>query len=486
MMSLLRRTHLEKQWWWYALIVAVLLLAAALGFFPSPLWLVLVGGIAALLILMRRPVLGLFVLILAALLIRVFIGTGTEVTLNGTVLLIPLLIVIWLLVQVSQHAVRLPPSRVNLPLVLFLISNLLSLFIGNATWDPTVPRAANFTLVQFAQWGLFLFSAVVFWLAGSQIKSETWLRRLTAFCLIVSGILAVVRIVPRGAELTYYYAPYTVNRAPFWLLLTALATGQLLYNRALSMRWKVFLVVALGAVVLFAFGDQKERSSYWVSIVTVVGVLIWLRIPRVRLVTAMAVVLFAASGVLSQFIYEFAGGDAKWEESGGSRLALSGAVIKLAMRDPIMGIGPASYRPYGKVTSLQYLHVYYSAVNLSAHNNYVDLFAHGGIVGLGLFLWFMTELALLMARLRKRYTDGFAGGYVNSMLAAWVATMVIMALADWFLPFVYNIGFDGFQASALVWMFFGGVVALEQMAKNPAPAQEQDGSLDSHRQLEHA
>jgi hypothetical protein len=96
---------------------------------------------------------------------------------------------------------------------------------------------------------------------------------------------------------------------------------------------------------------------------------------------------------------------------------------------------------------VQYEGAYYFNIGLSAHNNYVDLFAHGGIVGLGLFLWFMTELALLQARLRKHYPDGFTGGYVNGMLAAWFAIMTIMVLADWFLPFVYNIGF-GFQSAS--------------------------------------
>jgi hypothetical protein len=230
----------------------------------------------------------------------------------------------------------------------------------------------------------------------------------------------------------------------------------------------VFLIAILVAVVLFAFGYQKERVSNWVGVVIVVGVLIWLRVPRIRLVTGMAIILFAASGVLSQFVYDFAGGDAKWEESGGSRLALTGAVIRVTMRNPVTGIGPASYRPYGRMNPLQYEGAYYNNIGLSSHNNYVDLFAHGGIVGLGLFLWFMTELALLQARLRKHYPDGFAGGYVNGMLAAWFSIMVIMALADWFLPFVYNLGFEGFQSSILIWLFFGGTLALEQMARQQA------------------
>lgn len=468
MIERLRRTRLERRWWWYALIAAVLPLAAALGYRPSAVWLVVPIGLAALLILLRQPLLGLLGLILAALLAKATIGTGTEVTLNLAVLLVPVLIAIWILVRMTKHSIRLAPSRVNLPLALFLLSGLLSLFVGNVTWDPVVPRAANFTIVQFAQLAIFFFSAAAFWLAGNWIKDEMWLRRLTACYLVVAGILAIVRVIPGGDGLLLDTVTYAVNRAPFWMLLTAVTTGQLLYNRHLTTRWRVFLIAILVAVVLFAFGYQKERVSNWVGVVIVVGVLIWLRVPRIRLVTGMAIILFAASGVLSQFVYDFAGGDAKWEESGGSRLALTGAVIRVTMRNPVTGIGPASYRPYGRMNPLQYEGAYYNNIGLSSHNNYVDLFAHGGIVGLGLFLWFMTELALLQARLRKHYPDGFAGGYVNGMLAAWFSIMVIMALADWFLPFVYNLGFEGFQSSILIWLFFGGTLALEQMARQQA------------------
>jgi hypothetical protein len=486
MIERLRRTRFEHRWWWYALIATVLLLAAALGFRPSPLWIIAPIGIAALLVLLRQPLLGFFTLILAALLANITIGTGTEVTLNPAVLVVPVLIVIWIVIRLTEHSISLAPSRVNLPLILFLLSGLLSLLIGNVTWDPVVPRAANFTLVQLAQLAIFFFSAAAFWLAGNLIKDEIWLRRLTVCYLIVAGSLAIVRVIPGGSGLLLETVTYAVNRAPFWMLLTAVTTGQLLYNRNLSTRWRAYLIAILVAVVLFAFGDQKERSSNWVSVVVVVGVLVWLRVPRIRLVTAMVIILVAASGVLSQFIYQFAGGDEKWEESGGSRLVLNEAVIKLALRNPVTGIGPASYRPYGRMTPVQYEGAYYYNIGLSAHNNYVDLFAHGGLVGLGLFLWFMTELALLLARVRKHYPDGFTGGYVNGMLAAWFAIMVIMILADWFLPFVYNLGFEGFQSSILIWMFFGGALALEQMARNRTMPQEQHGSLRPDRQLEHA
>ena len=71
-------------------------------------------------------------------------------------------------------------------------------------------------------------------------------------------------------------------------------------------------------------------------------------------------------------------------------------------------------------------------------------------------------MVLFGIRLRGRYRDGFLGGYLNGALAAGAGALVLMMMADWILPHVYNIGFPGFQASVLVWLFLGGIVALEQ------------------------
>ncbi len=448
----------------WVVLTVTLLASAIFGYKASPVWLVGSIVIVAILVLLKHPLLGLLGLIVVALLAKVSIGTGTEVDLNPAALLVPALFGIWVLVQMREHDLRLPPSRTTLPLVLFLIAGLASILIGNALWDPRVPRSDSFIMVQLAQWGIWFFSAAAFWLTGKLVKNVIWLQRLTVCYIAIAGLLAIVRVLPGGNDLLYNTVTFAVNRAPFWLLLTALTAGQLIFNRRLSTRWRMFLLIILGAIIFFSFGEEQDRASNWVSVVVVVGVLVWLRFPRVRLIVVTAVVFLALSGVLFRFIYDFAGGDAKWAESGDSRLALIGRVVELSMRNPITGIGPAAYRAYGKITSLQYGGAFYSSIWLSSHNNYVDLFSQTGVVGIGLFFWFMLEFVLLGVRLRKHFNDGFVGGYVNAMIAAWFGIVIIMALADWFLPFVYNIGFLGFQASVLVWMFMGGLVALEQLA----------------------
>jgi len=41
-------------------------------------------------------------------------------------------------------------------------------------------------------------------------------------------------------------------------------------------------------------------------------------------------------------------------------------------------------------------------------------------------------------------------------------------LGDWFLPFVYNIGFRGFKDSYLGWLLLGGLTLLEHSSPRPA------------------
>jgi hypothetical protein len=226
-------------------------------------------------------------------------------------------------------------------------------------------------------------------------------------------------------------------------------------------------------VLVYAFIRERATASNWVGVVAVLGVLGWLRFPRLRWPVAVLLVVLLSSGLLTSAVYTFAGGDDEWEESGGSRLALIGRVVEVTMRNPITGLGPAAYRPYAMMKPLLYQGAFYYHPWVSSHNNYVDLFSHVGLLGLGLFGWFAVEVTLLGMRLRDRLKDGrlpaagFVDGYVNGMLAAGAGALALMLFADWILPFVYNIGFFGFQVSVLVWFFMGGLVAVENMT-NPA------------------
>jgi hypothetical protein len=451
------------------IVIGVLLASVLLGLRASMRWLLLLGMGGGALVLLYVPQLGLLAVIAAALMVRFEISTGTEVWLNVATLLIPVLFGLWLFEGLRRHKLRWATSSVNKPLILFLLASLLSFVIGNVTWDPAVPKSGNFWLVQLAQWAIFAFAAFAFWLVANIQGAATWLPRLTWFFLILGGGLAILYVLSRlfGALTVNFLldrvTTFTIQRTPFWMLLAAISAGQLLFNQRLSAGRRLFLLAIIAVVLLYVFYLERATASNWVAVVAVAGVLAWLRWPQMRQLAIVLLVVLAITGVLSSAVYDFAGGDAEWEESGGSRLVLIGRVIEVTMRNPFTGLGPAAYRPYANVAPLQYQGALWWNPQINSHNNYVDLFAHTGLLGLGLFFWFAIKLWLLGWRLNSRYRTGFIGGYVGGLTAAWVGSLVLMLLADWIFPFVYNIGFRGFQASVMVWLFLGGLVAIDHM-----------------------
>ena len=470
MMVRLQRLFSGAQLWVLAVVGAVLIGSFVLGAQPRALVLVALAVVLGLVILLQRPATGPVVLILAALLLRKEFGTGTAVTLNLVALLIPALVVLWFVEMVLSHQVSLVPSRVNRPLWLFLLAGLVSVLVGNALWDPAVPRSDNLILVQLAQWAIFAFSAGAFWLTANRISNAAMLQRLTFVFLALAGSLAILIVLGRLTGSLQLYqlletaTTFAVQRAPFWMLLAALTAGQLLFNRDLASSWRVFLGAVMGAVVVYALYFERQTLANWLGIAAAIGLLGWLRWPRLRWIVILVLLAMLLTGFLFSALFEFAGGEAEWAESGGSRLVLIGRVLEVTMRNPITGLGPGSYRLYAGIEPLSYGPAYWISPQINSHNNYVDLFAHVGVLGLALFSWFAIELARLGLRLRTCFTQGFAAGYVNGALAAGLGALVLMMFADWILPFVYNIGFPGFQASVLVWLFLGGLVALEQVA----------------------
>jgi hypothetical protein len=429
-------------------------------------WLLLLCLGIGVAVLLQWPIVGLFALVPAALVARLDIGTGTEVSLNQATLLVPALLGVWVLDMVRRGKVRLVRSATNLPLLLFLAAGLLSLAIGIGTWDPAVPRSGSFTLVQLVQWAIFAFSAIAFWLTGNLITSEAELRRMTLFYLAVAGGVAIFYAVGDGSQFILDRTlTVALNRAPFRLLLFSVAGGQLLFNPALSTRWRLFSVAVVATMLFTVLLPERDTISHMAGVGVAAGVLAWLRWPQLRWPVILLLAALALSGVLTSTIYDFAGGGDEWIESGGSRLALIERVVQVTMRNPLTGLGPAAYRSYAGMEPLFYRGAYWIAPHISSHNNFVDLFSQVGLLGLALFFWFAVEVARLGLRLRAHFTQGFAAGYTNAMLAAGAGALVLMLFADWILPFIYNIGFSGFQASVLVWLFLGGLVSLEQIAK---------------------
>jgi O-antigen ligase len=141
-----------------------------------------------------------------------------------------------------------------------------------------------------------------------------------------------------------------------------------------------------------------------------------------------------------------------------TRLEAWRIMVEIIKVNPIFGLGMANYYFY---TPLFPILGY--KINFNSHNNYIDIIAQTGLVGLFCFLWFIGTLWLLGWYMRSRVPEGFPRAYVIGVLGGLVGTMALAVLGDWVIPFVYNIGLEGFRSSMFAFVFLGGLIALARL-----------------------
>ncbi|MGC8880427.1 MAG: O-antigen ligase family protein [Anaerolineae bacterium] len=439
-----------------ALVLAVLALSAYLGRMVTPRLALLVAAGMVLLGLLARPLWGLVALIPTALCVPLAVGTGTQTSLNAAVLLVAALLGVWLLDMLRRGDVRLVPSPVNLPAASFAIVALLAFAAGQLPWNPFASTAS--LAAQAGGLATFILSVGALLLVGNMATDLRWLRMMVWLFLGIGALVVLTRWFPSLGVLT---GPLIVREGTgclFWLWLTALAGGLALFDRTLPMGVRVILFgLALGVPGVGWFLGRSWASG-WFPPLVVLGVLLWLRSWRLGLVvTLLAAVWFGwarpdlPADVVASDQYSLDTRRIAWD-------ILLRQVLPL---NPVLGLGPSNYYHY---TPLYPILGWY--VKFNSHNQYVDILAQTGVLGMGAFLWLMAALGRLGWRLRGRVGEGFAHGYVHACLAGLAGTLVAGMLADWFIPFVYNIGLAGFRASVLGWLFLGGLVALEQMKRD--------------------
>jgi hypothetical protein len=437
------------------IVLGVLSLSAWFGRAATlRLVLLLVAGAAAIL-LVERPHWGLVALIPASLTVPFAIGTGTQTTVNITLLLVAALLGVWAVDMMRRHRLRLVPSQVNLPALMFVLVATLALAAGQLPWNPFASTAS--LAAQLGGLSVFVLSAGALLLMGNLITELRWLRVIVGVFLALGALVVLGRLWPSLSTITARLVVFDATRGLFWVWLVALAAGLALFNRSLATGARA----ALLGLALCTWGVMWFTNRGWATGWLPPGIalltLLWLRSWRLGLlVTGLGIVGILAADpdlparliVVDQYSID-------------TRLVawkiVLGQVLPL---DPILGLGPANYNHY---TPLYPILGWY--VQFNSHNQYVDILAQTGLLGMGAFLWLMAAIARLGWSLRDRVGDGFARGYVYASLAGLVGTLAAGMLADWVLPFVYNITLDGYRASVLGWLFSGGLVAIQAITR---------------------
>lgn len=462
-----RRALLGSQPWLRLAVIAGVFLgsiffalrASTLGdptlIFRSPFLLILPGALFVFLML-RWPQPGLVLMVIATLSIPFAIGTGTQSRLNAGVMMVVLLIGLWVFsMLVEKRQIRLEPSKSNLPLILLFLTTILAFVIGQLPWFYFAHKAP--LQAQLGGVGMFILAGGAYLVVGNQLRDLRWLKWITFVFLGLGTTYILTEIIPGDDILAKIVQRGVYNNSIFWIWLLSMAFSQAFYNKKLPAVWRIALAGLVLGTLYVSFGKDSGWTSGWLPPII-----------------SLAVILFVSSSPLSWL--SIAGGIVlgfvKWSSiqnllfagdntySLTTRLAAWQILAKIIQVSPLIGFGPANYYWYTQLFPI----LGYDVV-FNSHNNYVDIIAEVGLIGLFCFGWFMWEVWRMGWQLRARVPEGFARAFVYGALGGLVGTVVSGMFGDWIIPFTYNIGLEGFRGSVIAWIFLGGLLAIAQMVK---------------------
>ena len=446
--SLNWKISISKDWVRFDVILIVILVSAISGYWGSKLiltlLLVLLCGIAGAIILLKQPNLGFIFIFLGGMFIP-FTGPSG---LNAAVLMVPLLLGLWFLdMLVIKRNFQFINSRILLPVLLFLMISVFAFGLGQIPWFIFANQAP--LDAQVGGFAIFMFSAGALILAAHLIKDEWWLEIIVWIFIGLGSVYVLGRFFELRFIDRIYQRGFSAG-SMFWTWLVSLAFGQAIFNNQLRLRFRVGLFLVVIITFYVAYVQANDWKSGWLPPLVSIAVLLGLRYKRL-ITLAIPVAVITAGYVAAKLI-------ATDEYSWGTRVDAWLIVLEISRVSPLLGLGFSNYYWY---TPLYPIRGWY--ISFNSHSQYVDLIAQVGIVGLLCFLWIFFEIGRLSWTLGKQLPDGFARSYSYSVLAGAAGTLVAAFLVDWVLPFVYNIGFTGFRASILPWIFFGGLVSVEQI-----------------------
>ncbi len=406
--------------------------------------LVLLGGIGMFLVLTLQPNIGFILIFLSGIFIP-FVGPSN---LNAAILMAALMLGMWLLdMLVVKRKFEFLNSRALLPVFVFLVISVVSFGMGQIPWFIFANQAP--ITAQAGGFAIFTLSIGALLLAAHLIRQLYWLKIIVWSYIGLGTIYIAARFVDFSAIDRIYNIGFTAG-SMFWTWLVVLSLSQAMYNNQLKIHTRVFLGVLVVMTMYVAYVQANDWKSGWVPPLVGIVALFGIRFKR-YIIFAVPLVMLAAVYATGKLV-------SSDEYSWGTRVDAWIIVLTISQVSPILGMGFSNYYWYTPLYPIRGWRV-----SFNSHSQYVDLIAQVGILGLLCFLWIFFEIGRLSWELSNRVTDGFARSYAYGVLAGVAGTLMAAFLVDWVLPFVYNIGFQGFRASILPWIFFGGLISLENM-----------------------
>lgn len=394
----------------------------------------------------------------AGLLNFVAISTGTQSRIVISLALSLGLFGLWLFRMLyEQRRLTVKPSPINWPVVVFVLVNILSYFWSVVFRDSILVVWGSFSTVQIAALVVNCMLPLLTILLLNKINDVRWLRAL-AWIMVGLGVVWV-----SGVALNLPLDPLYRNgtRGLFATWVVAAAFGLALFDEKLPWWVRAALLGLVGAIVYRNFFQARIWVSGWLPMFAALGIILFLRSRPVFFLAVLAACVYVAVN----FDYFYA--DifiANRDEGGLQRLSLWEKNLQHVANHPFFGMGPAGYAIYN-VT-------YHPEDARSTHNNYFDILAQTGVIGMAVFLWMLATFTWLGLRtfLKVHKRRDFHAAFVAIAVGGLGASIGAGMLGDWMIPFAYNQTIAGFDHASYCWLFVGGLAALAHLLESPPAA----------------
>ncbi|GAB4466237.1 MAG: O-antigen ligase family protein [Anaerolineales bacterium] len=443
-----RRVTIPVRWVQYAIIALAAVMAVAAAYWGSPMIMMAVAGavigVAGLLILLRFPNVG-FLLLFAGGMFVPFAGPGGF---NASILTLILMIGLWFMdmfvVKRRFSFVNSAPIR---PAFFMLIVCVIAFAMGQIPWFVFANQAP--LDAQIGGFAIYFFLVLAMIMTANVIREIRWLK-IIVWTFIGLGFVYVLGRTLQLEIVDRIYAHGVYANSMFWMWMVTLPLSQAIYNNHLSLRSKAVLYGVVALTFFVALIQQNDWKSGWVPAGLVAAVLVGWKFRKVLPFTIPFVLMVAA--YLAQDLISTD------EYSWGTRVDAWLVVLDIARVSPIIGLGFSNYYWYAQIFTIRGYRI-----RFNSHSQFVDIIAQTGVLGLACFLWILFEIGRMAYRLMNELPEGFAKAYAYGIFASVFGSLMAAFLVDWLLPFAYNIGLDGVRASVLPWIFFGGLISIEQI-----------------------
>jgi len=446
--SFSRKISIDRKWIKYGIILATVLASLAATFWGSTTILIVliaaIAGISTLLLLIKYPNLGFIFILLGGWFVP-FKGPGGF---NASILMVILMLFLWFLdMFIVRRRFEFIHSRVIRPAAYFMLISTVAFGVGQIRWFAFANQAP--LDAQIGGFAIYFFLVATMIMTANILHDVRWLKAIV-WTFVGLGTIYVLGRAANLEVIDKIYAHGVYANSMFWTWLVALPLGQAIFNDKLKFRDRVVLFAIVAAAFYIALGKQNDWKSGWVPPAVVVGALLALRFKKLVLFAIPFAVIIAgylAVDLIATDKYSWA-----------TRVDAWMVVLDISKASPLIGLGFANYYWYATVFTIRGYHI-----RFNSHSQFVDIIAQTGILGMICFSWILAEIGRLSWDFMKKLPPGFPRAYAYSVFAGLLGSLMAAFLVDWILPFAYNIGLDGVRASILPWIFFGGMISIEQI-----------------------